>query len=469
MCDAPRPAFEQRSHRSWFRGLSQARWVERTTARLVQLEAWERPPRLLLLQSDPTEILAGFMAAAIAQCPLFLGNPGWKQQELDQAQAIAQPHLIWADSGDRHCAAPPTNLQEIGWIMIPTGGTSGKIKFAIHTWDTLSAAVAGMQQFFFGNDPQPIHSCCVLPLHHVSGLMQFMRSLLTGGELVLCPFADFLQGVSPDPALQDFLNPRSTLPQSFFLSLVPTQLYRWMQHCQNIPGGNDHRLGWLAQFYAILLGGAPASSQLLHGARQAQLPLAPTYGMTETAAQVMTLKPQDFLAGKSPPGAVLPHVQLTLVGDMEQTQMQWSGRSLFWGYYPQRQAAQQFLSDDRAEAQPNGHLKLLGRVSRKIISGGENIYPEEVEAVMLAMPEIQDVCVFGVPDPDWGERVVAAYVSTLNGLSPCDMERWVRSRLAAYKCPKQWWKMERLPRNAQGKLTLATLTTAWINRTSPCE
>ena len=106
------------------------------------------------------------MAACIAECPVFLGNPNWSSQEWQQVLTLIQPHQIWGSLPVPTEAYPPdtTDAAQRGWIMIPTGGSSGGIKFAIHTWQTLSASVAGFQAFF--HDRLSIYSCCALPLYH---------------------------------------------------------------------------------------------------------------------------------------------------------------------------------------------------------------------------------------------------------------------------------------------------------------
>ncbi|HEY9826717.1 MAG TPA: AMP-binding protein, partial [Stenomitos sp.] len=223
-------------------GVNTDQWLQRTTDysdRLQALTATGQFPRILLAQANPIEFMAGFMAACRAECPVFVGNPAWSIQEWQQALQITQPHQVWGTLPPSVEWQPPTTTHpgERGWIMIATGGSSGKLKFAIHTWQTLTAAVDGFQSFFV---TPTIDSCCVLPLYHVSGLMQFMRSLLTGGKLVVLPFAELIQGQSRDSQWNEFLAAESAIPQTFYLSLVPTQLQRLLQHPQ--------RVAWLQRF-----------------------------------------------------------------------------------------------------------------------------------------------------------------------------------------------------------------------------
>ena len=433
----------------WIWGLSFERWLQQVNTYLEELAQWQTP-RILTFLSNPAELLAAYMACSITQSPIFLGNPQWKAREREKAKAIACPHIIWSDEGNEYFRDEIIHPQEVGWIMVATGGTSGQIKFAIHTWETLSAAVSGMQEFFFGPADTAIHSYCVLPLYHVSGLMQFMRSLLTGGVLTLTPFKTLLNTAPPS------FHPSPTdSSDNGFLSLVPTQLSRLLAN------ETCTRIEWLRQFRCILLGGAPASPQLLEQARALQLNLAPTYGMTETAAQVMTLKPEHFLKGQSPPGDILPHISLDLISNTtNEGQMKWSGPSVCWGYYPQYRPHQSILTDDIA-AWEQGQLQIKGRASRKIISGGENIYPEEVESILMTIPGIEDTCVFGVPDLDWGEIAIAAYVTSDDALTPDRLKSLLKQSLAAYKCPKGWWRSPSIPRNSQGKVLHTDLREQW--------
>jgi O-succinylbenzoic acid--CoA ligase len=437
---------ERQFQRSWLIGPSQTQWLQRTQelfGKIQDLQNVIPSPRILLFCTNPLEFLAGFTAALLTQAPVFLGNPQWGEQERTMAIALINPHVIITDDcfePSERSAIEPENPAQPGWIMIPTGGTSGTVRFAIHTWETLAASVEGMVQWFFPNQSQPIHSWCLLPLCHVSGLMQVLRTWLTGGQLVITPFAAVLNGDRPLPNLAEI-----HATESWFLSLVPTQLFRLVQQ--------DHHQSWLRQFATILLGGAPASLELLQRARRMGLRLAPTYGMTETAAQVVTLHPDDFWAGQVH-GRVLPHAHIKLVVG---GRLQIQAKSLFRGYYPEFQARSSFLSDDLGRFFPDQSLQILGRYSRVIQSGGETIFPEEVEGVLMTLPGIADVCVVGIPDPDWGERVTAVYVPTAEEIDPMEMGRSLRGQLATYKWPKRWIPLPALPRNAQGKLNLPVL------------
>ncbi len=450
--------FQQRLNQQWLLGIDD--WIPKTQTRLQALEPFlqaDTRPRILLNLQDPSEFLAAFIAACITQSPIFLGNPHWSETDWQQALAIAHPHLIWSDDKLAIATHPPTPqaAQQNGWIMIPTGGSSGQIRFAIHTWSTLMASVHACQQYF--ETPQ-INSCCTLPLYHVSGLMQFLRSFTTGGKLAILPFKDLFLNPHPDPALAAFLEPQSQQPKDYFLSLVPTQLQRLLQALDRIP--------WLSRFHTVLLGGAPAWPDLLDTARTHQIRLAPTYGMTETASQVVTLKPDDFLQGNRSSGQVLPHALITVQDDAQQPlpipktgRIAIQSKSLCLGYYPDKfQHSGPFITDDLGFLSPGQgkqevYLHIVGRHSRRIISGGENISPEQIEALIQSTHLVKDVYVTSTPDPEWGEGVVAIYRPATHNVTAIQIQTMLQGSLSKFKYPKHWIAVEELPRNAQGKVS----------------
>jgi len=273
-----------------------------------------------------------------------------------------------------------------------------------------------------------------LPLYHVSGLMQFLRSLLTNGEFVISSSKN--------------LNFSVINPSKFFLSLVPTQLQRLLQ--------NSSSTSELSQFQTVLLGGAPAWAELLKTARHHQIRLAPTYGMTETASQIATLKPDDFLQGKTGCGQVLPHAQISIA---ENGAIAIQSQSLALGYYPQLFSTSLFQTDDLGYFDAAEYLHIVGRSSQKIITGGENVFPAEVEAAIRASGLVEDVYVLGLAEPHWGEMIVAVYVPVNARVTVLMMQIFLDQELSKYKHPKQWIRIEKLPRNAQGKVNDTVIRT----------
>jgi O-succinylbenzoic acid--CoA ligase len=398
--------------------------------------------QVLLAEPDPLHFLAAFLAALQAPASIFLGNPAWQQQEWQALIPLLRPDVVLGSVPPLAWQGPiPTPSQR--WIGIPTGGSSGTLRFACHTGQTLQAAVEGFQTYFAVNR---VHSLCCLPLYHVSGLMQFWRSLLTGGPFKYVSYGQLKQ----QPPAGDF--------HDWFISLVPTQLQYLLSH-------HPH---WLQQFQVVLLGGGPAWPSLLTAARQAKINLAPTYGMTETAAQIATLKPQAFAQGQEGVGQVLPHAQVTIVDDQGQTcepgqigQLQIQAQSLFHGYYPPQDRPTRFYPGDLGYVGPQGQLQLLGRQSRCIITGGEKVFPQEIEALLLASGKVQDVVVLGWPDAHWGEQVITVYSPGPGAVTPAELSHYLKPLLSAHKCPKQWLAIPELPRSPLGKLNYPLLQ-AWV-------
>ncbi|MBC6423558.1 MAG: 2-succinylbenzoate--CoA ligase [Hormoscilla sp. SP12CHS1] len=431
----------------------------------------DKPPVILLAEAEPVKFIAGFIAAVAANCPVFLCNPHWVEREWQQVFHLVQPDLILGQppsfpfptptstptstlrsqaspgneggaTGTKPACAGFENDLYLSQIMIPTGGSSGKIRFAIHTWETLMASVKGFQQYF---GKTAINSFCVLPLDHVSGLMQCLRSFTTGGKLVIRPFKSIAQPCARSAFPSDGNNDVT----NFFISLVPTQLQRLL----------EKHSSWLSRFETVLLGGGPAWNSLLSTARNYNIPLALTYGMTETASGIVTLKPADFLAGNNSCGRVLPHAQVTITGpDGERLDVNQTGaiaidaESLTLGYYGQTKSAFSMGTDDIGYFDPQGYLHIVGRQSHKIITGGENVFPAEVEAALLATQLVSDVCAIGLPDVQWGEVVTVVYVPKSDRVSIDRLQRAIADKLSKYKRPKHWVAVDSLPRNGQGKV-----------------
>jgi O-succinylbenzoic acid--CoA ligase len=521
----PLTILKQRSSDDWLVGDDSREFFALAEQVLAELRSHPSSESLtiLLAERNPLTFLAHFIAACAANCRIVLANPDWAQAEWQQVFELVQPDVIWGEEaikargkrqkaegrregieevkaeGKRHkvkgtregtsvinsqqLASAPQPSFPIPHILIPTGGTSGNIRFAAHTWETLMASVEGFREYF---DVEPINSFCVLPLHHVSGLMQFMRSFTTGGKLIVLPFKALEAGDRSFVA-----------PEDFFLSLVPTQLQRLLDSDeQTVDQESEARsqkldssllpfafcllpsslaphsllptphssIAWLARFHTVLLGGAPAWSDLLDRARAYRIRLAPTYGMTETASQVATLKPDDFLNRQTNAGHVLPHAQITICnpsGDILKAHqighITIQSKALAWGYAPPTPYSllptpHSFQPDDLGFFDANGYLHIIGRQSDKIITGGENVFPAEVEAAIRSTGLVKDVCVIGISDRHWGQAITAVYTPINADILPTSIQTALSDTLSKFKRPKHWLAIDRLPRNAQGKV-----------------
>lgn len=462
----------QRWGQPWLVGLDNQQFWQVVSDRSATLQQLPSPGKVLIAESDPRLFLASFFAAVSTNWEIFLCNPGWGSWEWQQVADLATPDLVWGEvkplvqsaigsqladklAGKVLSQVPqPPTLGEADVqsspIHIPTGGSSGQVKFATHSWSTLMASVSGFQQYF---QVDAVNTYCVLPLYHVSGLMQALRSLTSGGQLAIQSFKAL-----------EFERPLVGDPTGWFLSLVPTQLQRLID--RGIP-----MTDWLRPWRVVLLGGAPAWPALLQAARDLHLPIALTYGMTETASQVVTLKPEDFLAGITASGRCLPHARVDILSDEgiplppgEPGQIRIRGASVMRGYYtraPIPATAQPTITatdsaervhtpDDIGYLDPDGYLHIIGRNSTKIITGGEKVFPEAVEGVIRATGLVDDVAVLGWPDGHWGQMVIAVYVSKTH--TAHQIQAALADQLSRYKHPKHWIRVAGLPRNPQGKL-----------------
>ncbi|HVU19013.1 MAG TPA: AMP-binding protein [Candidatus Didemnitutus sp.] len=373
----------------------------------------------LLFESDQECFKSRFSHAVAGPGSVFLGNPAWSIAERQAAEAIT----AMADK------APSGQ----GWLMIPTGGSSGGVRFARHDQNTIDAAVHGFVRHF---GLARVNACGVLPLHHVSGLMAWMRCALTGGEHVALDWKTLSTGelVSPPDRADGWV-----------LSLVPTQLERLLSRTDSTE--------WLRRFRIIFLGGAPAWASLLDKAARASLPISTGYGMTETAAMVTAVRPEEFQTGDRTSGKSLPHARVSLSGDGTITV---TGESVFRGYYPDFSTSRTFATGDVGSLDESGRLRVLGRSDGAIITGGEKVFPAEVEAALRASNEFEEVAVIGLPHREWGSQVVAAFEA---GRPPdlASVQRHLDQSLARFKHPKKYVPVSPWPLDASGKIRRAEL------------
>jgi o-succinylbenzoate---CoA ligase len=306
--------------------------------------------------------------------------------------------------------------------IIHTSGTSGRprtveLSYANHHASaSASAEHLGVEE----ND----RWLGVLPLFHVGGLAVLLRSAIYATTAVLHERFD------PARVRQALAAGDVTLA-----SLVPTMLAR--VRAAGLERGSP-------ALRAILLGGGPIPGELLGWALAAGLPVSPTYGMTETASQVVTAAPGERA------GVPLPGVELKIGND---------GEILVRGPMVARAALGTdgwLHTGDRGHIDAEGRLHVAGRLKEIIVTGGENVSPVEVEEALLSHPAVIDAGVAGIPDPDWGEAITA-FVVLAGDASGEELRDWARERLAPHKVPKRVEPMAELPRNAAGKLLRSRL------------
>jgi o-succinylbenzoate---CoA ligase len=220
-----------------------------------------------------------------------------------------------------------------------------------------------------------------------------------------------------------------------------------------------------ARLRCVLLGGGPAPRSLLEQCASRAIPVAQTYGLTESCSQAVTLAPADALRKLGSAGRPLSSVQLQIRQDErlstanEPGVIYLKGPTITPGYADRPVVTAEALRDgwlctgDLGYVDADGYLYVLDRRSDLIIAGGENVYPAEIENVLLAHPDIAEAGVCGQDDPQWGQ-VPIAFITVHSGrtVDVAAILEYVRQRLASYKVPRALSIVAELPRNSAGKL-----------------
>lgn len=339
--------------------------------------------------------------------------------------------------------------------IIFTSGTTGQAKGAQLTFSNHHAsAQASAQRLGSGAADRWL---LTLPLYHVGGMTIPMRAVLTGASVIEF---DMSAGFDAERLMRVLAEERISI-----VSLVPVMLHRLL----------DAGFTGTSHLRVVLLGGAAAPADLLERAVDRGLPIAPTYGLTEACSQVATMPPDRTRYKPGSVGRPLDGTMVTIVRDDgaqaaigETGEIEVRGPTVFQGYIhaPDDLAARHgtLRTGDLGYLDTDGDLFVLQRRVDLIISGGENIYPAEVEAVLRAHPAVSDVCVIGLPHAEWGQMVACALVLERGAsLDSAALQAWCRERLATYKCPRLIHFVAALPLTASGKVIrrdVATLLAA---------
>ncbi len=351
--------------------------------------------------------------------------------------------------------------------VIFTSGTSGTPKGAMLSYaNHYHSAHASAERL--GVQPDDLW-LSVLPLYHVGGLAVIFRSCLYGTAVSLHPRFDLA-------AIHHDLDQNPIT----LISLVPTMLHRLL----------ESRTHWPVSLRLILLGGAAAPAELVQRANalpRHSLPIhnsqftihnslfplvAPTYGLTEAASQVATMLPADAARKPGSVGKPLLFTRVKIVDEQGHElppqqigEIVVSGPTVMAGYFARGQEPEEdqapllpgspapLHTGDMGYLDADGDLWIVQRRSDLIVSGGENVYPAEVEGVLRGHTAVAEACVVGLPDAEWGQRV-AAMVQVQPGqtVTESDLLAYCRQQLAGYKIPRHVQLVDALPLTASGKI-----------------
>jgi O-succinylbenzoic acid--CoA ligase len=368
--------------------------------------------------ADVPQVAAGLLGAARAGAWLLPIDPRLPREERSRRSRLPLD------------GAPPG-----GGVVIFTSGTTGTPRAALLPWSALFASArAVVGHLHYDGDGLWLSA---LPLAHVGGLMALLRAGIAGATAAVAPAWDL-------PWVRRIFTQHRPTHASF----VARTLQLWLADGAPDPG----------RLRAVLVGGGPTPPATTEHARALGVPAMPTWGLTEAASTVTVLDLRDGPRSPGDAGWTLPGWTVEIEGPGE-GELLLRGPALFRGYLgePERDSARPWPTGDWGRREPDGRVTVLDRRTDLVVTGGENVYPAEVEARLLRCPLVDEVAIVGLPDERWGQRV-SAVVRFRGGPDVPALLSWARDHLSPWQRPRDvhpW--AEPLPRTLSGKLRRAHL------------
>lgn len=315
-------------------------------------------------------------------------------------------------------------------LIISTSGSEGQPRAVLLGTAQLDAAAAAANAALDLRAGDLWLAC--LPLYHIGGQSILWRCARAGAGVLLH------EGFAIDELANDLV----TRPVTH-VSLVPAMLARLL----------DHGIAPPSTLRAVLIGGAALSRPLYERASAAGWPLFVSYGMSETAAMAAVFQPADGVWHEGLVGRALPGHEFR-IGDDGRIRLR--GPQVMIGYLGGGgpDADGWLITGDLGEIDAGGRLTVLGRADDMLISGGRNVHPQEIESCLAGCPGIVDIAVTGLPDPVWGDLIVALVVGPADDAA---LLAHARQHLPSAALPRRIRRLDRLPRNAAGKLERGAL------------
>ena len=417
--------------------------------------------RIAIVSDNSVTMAVYLLAAMLVRKEVLLLNVHLTAREIEKQ--LCQLHITTVLHSAKRCGQVPKSVTSMefesmesmlhngekdifDWIVndndiaaiMNTSATTGQFKSVPLRWGQIKAHVQASQEVL-GRSEQD-NWLMVLPLFHVSGLSILMRSLYNGTAMTI------MESYDEEQVLQYIHDGRINM-----MSLVPTIL-------KNLEPRIIHH-----QLRVILLGGEFIPRPLVDACVEKQLPIYKTYGMTETFSQSVTMPVLLNLNKLDSVGKPLPGMTVHIVNpDVDGVgEIHLNGPMVMRGYINREPIHGDFNTDDMGYVDEDGFLYILNRRTDLIISGGENIYPKEIEDTVYAMQGVKECAVIPVADTKWGQ-VPALFVAfddidALGTDSKMIVRDYISSKLAKYKVPKYIAIMDALPRNGTGKIMRKSL------------
>ncbi len=402
----------------------------------------------LIYDPELTELAAGVRSETNIGTAIV-----WGDQDSGQAQAYET--LLAAQSEEEPAPDREPN-SETPHIIMYTAGTTGKPKGAVLSQGASFWNALNLGSLDFTSDDRDL---LVLPMFHIGGIGLFTLPMLYHGATVVV-----MRAFDPAECLKLLVEEKITL---FFG--VPAIFLFLIQH-------PDFAAEAFAKARLVMSGGAPLPVSLVKQYHEAGISLQQGFGMSEAAPSIATLSKDLALEKAGSIGRAVLHLEAKVVDDDlnelppgQVGELVMRGPNLMQGYWNRPEATEEafkggwFHSGDLARMDTDGDLYIVERKKDMFISGGENVYPAEVENAIYELPQISEAAVIGIKDEKWGE-VGRAVVALKEGqpLTAGDILAYLSDRLAKYKIPKSVVFVDMLPRNAAGKVLKTVLRDQYI-------